>query len=208
MSVSPTLEVEHLHLWRGERHVLQGVSFCARPGELVHVTGPNGAGKTTLLRVLAGLAQAEEGSARWPQADRANPASNSHSSLAFLGHKDGLDDALTVRENLAYGLGLAGRAPADGQVEEILDGLNIQAIGGLPAKVLSAGQRRRTSLARIFLSGATTWLLDEPYTHLDAQGRHMLNGQIEDHLADLGVVILTTHEESLLPRAADLHVSL
>lgn len=202
------LIVENIHLWRGERHVLRGISFEQHPGQLVRIAGANGAGKTTLLRVLAGLSLAEEGSLRWRgDAERTNSDSE-HGAFSFLGHRDGLDDSLSTRENLVFSLRLTGCQPGAAEITTALDELSLTEQVDLQARVLSAGQRRRIGLARVFLSGAGAWLLDEPYTHLDVDGRRVLNQRLERHLGAGGLVVMSTHDAALLPRPADLEVAL
>lgn len=207
--MSPKLEViaENIHLWRGERHLLRGTSLTAVGGQLVQLAGLNGSGKTTLLRVLAGLTRPEEGRVHW-QCDDALPWNHARGRVAFLGHKAALDDALSVIENVRYSLAMTGDREPPSSLPETLSKLNLTDQANLAAKSLSAGQRRRTALARVFLCGLPVWLLDEPYTHLDDQGRELLNHHIEAKLAAGGLVILTTHEAASLPRAPDLRVSL
>lgn len=207
MRATLQLTAGDIHLWRGERHLLRGTSFAAGPGHLLQLAGRNGSGKTTLLRVLAGLTQPEEGHVRW-HCDDANRWNVARGRVAYLGHKDALDDALSVSENIKYGLAMLGASEAASRLANTLASLNLGELADLPAKALSAGQRRRTALARVFLSGMPGWLLDEPYTHLDQQGRDVLNARIEDQLAGGGLVILTTHDEGFLPRAPDMKVSL
>ena len=207
MDAALRLIAEDVHLWRGERHLLRGISLTSGSGLLVQLSGANGSGKTTFLRVLAGLTQPEEGAVRWHSGTEAD-AQGGRGKVAFLGHKDALDDALSVEENIRYGLALLGVKHIDSRLAVMLDKLNLGPQAKLAARLLSAGQRRRTALARVFLSSMPAWLLDEPYTHLDRQGRSLLNQHIDAQLAAGGFVILTTHDEGSLPRAPDLRVEL
>lgn len=207
MGTALKVTADNIHLWRGERHLLRGASFIADAGQLVQLTGANGSGKTTLLRVLAGLTRPEEGHVRW-DCDDTLTWQGARGRIAFLGHKDALDDALSVEENIRYSVAMAGARVVNSVLKQTLANLNLEAQAALQAKALSAGQRRRTALARVFMSSMPAWLLDEPYTHLDEQGRGLLNRHIEAQLSGGGLVVLTTHEEGSLPRAPDLRVAL
>lgn len=207
MSTSLRLSAKDIHLWRGERHLLCGTSLAAMGGQLVQLAGPNGSGKTTMLRILAGLTRPEEGAVNWSANDAYNWRS-ARGRVAYLGHRDALDDSLSVIENVQYLIAMAGAGASEAAVQATLTSLNLEAQAQLPAKSLSAGQRRRTALARVFMSNKPAWLLDEPYTHLDEQGRSVLNQHIEAQLAGGGLVVLTTHEQTSLPRQPDMMVAL
>ncbi len=200
--------VENIHLWRGHRQILDGVGFSAQAGSLVHVSGANGSGKTTLLRTVCGLSLPEEGEIAWRSRSTREFAQEFRSQIAFLGHRDSISDELNTRENLRYGLAMMGSRADHAAIELVLKQLHMDRHAHLPARVLSAGQRRRAALARVFLSAARLWLLDEPYTHLDGQGRDTLNEKIVQQLAGGGIVILTTHDVTLLPRPADHEVAI
>jgi heme exporter protein A len=188
------LEALHLHLWRGDRHVLKGLSFSVAPGELVHVRGPNGVGKTSLLRTLAGFLYPEEGEVRW-QGQRIDADRDGYSSaLAYLGHDNGLKSDLTARENLHYALGLR-HAVAGDALDSTLIRLGVGAVADLPVRSLSAGQRRRVALARVALGQASLWLLDEPFTNLDAAGAAAGAALLNEHAAAGGLALLTAHGE-------------
>ena len=188
------LEALQLHLWRGDRHVLKGLSFAVAPGELVHVRGPNGAGKTSLLRTLAGFLYPEEGEVRW-RGQRIGADRDGYSAtLAYLGHDNGLKSDLTARENLRYALGLR-RAVAPEILDAALTRLGVGAEADLPVRSLSAGQRRRVALARVALAQATLWLLDEPFTNLDAAGAAAGAALLHEHAATGGLALLTAHGE-------------
>ena len=202
------IQVENIHLWRGDRQVLNGVGFSAGEGDLVHISGANGSGKTTLLRTICGLSLQEEGEIAWQGRSTADVAQEYRSQIAFLGHKDSINDELDTWENIRYGLALMGSRADRAVVETTLAELHMEAHAHLPARVLSAGQRRRAALARVFLSAARVWMLDEPYTHLDSQGRDTLNARIMHQLAGGGIVIIITHEPKLLPRQANHEIAI
>jgi len=190
-SVSSGLEAENLLLFRGDRCLLNEVSFAVRPGEGLVLRGPNGTGKTTLLRVMCGLTSPEEGEVLW----QGNPIRKDreawHRVLGWSGHLSGLKSELTIRENLKFAAAIAGRSAA-----EVPEELGLSACLDLPARVLSAGQQRRSALARVLLSNALVWVLDEPYTNLDTQGQDYLNASLDSHLASGGMALIASHGEA------------
>lgn len=192
------LEARKLHVWRGPRHVLRGVSFRVCDGESLHVRGPNGSGKTTLLRTLAGFLWPESGSLYWGgqpvEADRDGFAAD----LAYLGHDNGLKADLTSAENLRYASGI--RHPTDaGAIRTVLARLGVAEHAGQPVRSLSAGQRRRVAMARVVLARARLWLLDEPFTNLDVAGIRELSMVVAEHVNGGGSAVLTAHAELDLP---------
>lgn len=187
------LEVSGVHLWRGDRHVLKGVSLRLQPGEALQLLWPNGVGKTSLLRVAAGLLPAEAGSICWQGISTVEHPHAYAQDLAYLGHDLALKGDLTVLENLRYSLGL--RRPWDGAlVQSTLQQLGIATLGDRLVRQLSAGQQRRVALARLVLWDARLWLLDEPAANLDAAGQAQVVAVIEQHLAGGGAVLLSTHQ--------------
>jgi heme exporter protein A len=187
------LAVDDVHVWRGDRHVLKGVSLRLGSGELLHVWGPNGAGKSTLLRVITGLMRPEQGAVRWAgESITDNPAAF-HAALAYASHEPALKGDLTALENLRFAVGLKRRV-ADEELREALGRAGAAACADLPARVLSAGQRRRVTLARVLAVRAAVWLLDEPYTNLDASGAELLSRLLERHLDGGGAALLVAHQ--------------
>jgi heme exporter protein A len=188
---APDLQVADLACRRGGRKVFAGVSFALAAGQLLALTGRNGSGKTTLLRALALLAPAEAGTVRWQGSDVAADAERWRGRLAWLGHLDGLKGDLSVRENLAVANRLRGAAP-DG-IAPALAAFDLASLAARPVRTLSAGQRRRTALARIAASGAPLWLLDEPLNALDAPSQQQLLSVLAGHLARGGLAVAATH---------------
>ena len=187
------LEVENLHLWRGERHVLRGVHFALARGACLEVCGANGSGKTTLLRTLCGLIYPEEGRVLWNGENVRRDLRAFHAALAYHGHEPPLKSDLTARENLHYWIGIRRQLSA----EELTAAL--ARVGALPfcerqVRTLSAGQRRRVALAGIALLAVPLWLLDEPATNLDAEGRDLVADLICEQLARGGMVVAAVHQ--------------
>ena len=187
------LEVTQLHLWRGERHVLRGLSFSLGAGQVLQLLWPNGAGKTSLLRCIAGFLQPESGHIRWEGHATSDDVPAFCRDLAYLGHDLALKGDLTVEENLRFGL--AVRRPVDAaQILAALTDVGLGAYVDEPVRRLSAGQQRRVALARLSLWGARLWLLDEPVSNLDAAGQALVIESIGRHLARGGAALLSTHQ--------------
>jgi heme exporter protein A len=195
---SDGLEFDQVHVWRGDRHVLQGVSALVRPRELLHISGPNGTGKTTLLRVVSGLLRPEQGSVTWLGQSIITSRTEYQAALAYASHEPALKSDLTAIENLHFAVGLKRRITA-GELRAALDRTGVGACADLQARVLSAGQRRRVALARVLAMSATVWLLDEPYTNLDASGADLVSGLLQAHVQGGGLALVVAHHELLLP---------
>jgi heme exporter protein A len=194
MNMSNALCVEKVHVWRGDRHVLQGVSAQIQPHELLHISGPNGAGKTTLLRVVSGLLRPEQGSVTWLGQSIAASRTSYQAALAYASHEPALKADLTALENLRFAVGLKRRVTA----HELRAALARTGVGGcadLPARVLSAGQRRRVAMARVLAMSATVWLLDEPYANLDAAGQELVSELLQTHVLGGGMAMVVAHHE-------------
>jgi heme exporter protein A len=185
------LSVSGLHLWRGDRHVLDGVSFSAESGECVLLTGKNGAGKTTLLRAIAGLLEPEAGQVTWRGTPARARRHDFHAELAYLGHEPPLKGDLTGRENLGFSIGIRRRVTA-ADIDAALARTGALGFADRATRRLSAGQRRRVALAGVLLSNSLLWLLDEPTTNLDADGQQLVATLIDEQLAR-GLVVAAVH---------------
>lgn len=185
-------ELRGIELWRGERHLLQNVSLEVKAGEVLQLAGANGVGKTSLLRVACGLLPAESGeivcNGQPLHADR----ENFNRQLAYLAHTNALKADLTAAENLRFEVSL--RQPTSKpRCLEALTRLGIAECADLPARALSAGQRRRLALARVMLLDARLWILDEPTTNLDASGIEHVERLIATHLDGGGCALVAAH---------------
>ena len=186
---------EGLHLWRGDRHVLRGVSLELRGGQILQLTGSNGAGKTTLLRVLCGLAYVEEGNVFWRGENVRSNMHGYHAELAYVGHEPPLKADLTARENLHYWVGMR-RPLTFAQIEAALDEVGAaDEWRDRAVRTLSAGQRRRVALAGLSLLSVPLWLLDEPTTNLDTAGQTLVTRMLEAHVARGGLAVVAVHHE-------------
>jgi heme exporter protein A len=172
---------------RAGRKVFEGVGFKVRGGELLAVTGPNGAGKSSLLRLVAGLLQPAGGQVVLRGTDaELTIGEQAH----YIGHLEALKPALTVAENLSFWKAVFGGVD---EVAGALAVVGLGALGHLPALYLSAGQRRRLSLARLLVAARPIWLLDEPRSNLDAAGGAMVSEIMDRHLAGGGLILAVEH---------------
>lgn len=181
MSNGPLLHADGLGAVRGERVLFRDVSVSAHPGELILLRGANGTGKTTLLRQLAGLSEAQAGTIE--------RAGLHH----WIGHTNGLKAHETPRSHLRHWASVWGSAR---DVDTILKAIGMARPANVPCRMLSAGQKRRTALARLALEDRNLWLLDEPFNALDTEGQKLLATRIEAHRASGGAVIAALHGAS------------
>jgi len=197
MNSSPGLCVDAVHLWRGDQHVLRGASLTLKPGELLHLWGPNGTGKTTLLRIICGLLRPEQGMVSWLGRPINQQRSEYQAAMAYVSHETALKGDLTAIENLRYSVGLKRRV-SEAELRANLDLTGVNHCADLPVRILSAGQRRRVTMARLLALGATLWLLDEPYTNLDAAGSALMSQLLEQHVGAGGLAVVVAHQELVL----------
>ena len=188
---------------RSARPVFRGLAFQVESGGALVLTGPNGSGKSSLLRLMAGLLPPAAGSLSWNGQAISDDPDAHRMRLRYLGHLDAVKPALTAAENLAFWAGLMGGDP-DTAVAPALDALGIGHLSDLPARFLSAGQKRRLNLARLALAPAAIWLLDEPATALDAETTGRLRALIQRHRDAGGMAVVSTHSDLGLKDAANL----
>lgn len=201
------LLADNLTLARGQRVLIRDLSLAAREGEALVIVGPNGAGKTTLIRALAGFIRPEAGRIELqggdPERDRAE-------QCHYVGHLTGLKANLTAFENLVFWSDyLATGTPAQptgARVTAALARLALSHLADIPAGLLSAGQKRRLSLARLLVATRPVWLLDEPTSSLDDASTGLLTGILNEHLSSGGIVVAATHLPLGLAKATTLRL--
>ena len=186
---------------RGGRTVFRDVNLAVGAGEALLVTGPNAAGKSSLLRLVAGLLRPQQG---WIELEGADPELTIAEQAHYLGHQDALKPALSVSENLGFWTAFLGGDL--GKAADALATVGLAALGALPASYLSAGQRRRLSLARLLAVQRPLWLLDEPTSALDTAAQAMLAALMQAHLAGGGLILAATHGAIGLERASELRL--
>ncbi|ODS24732.1 hypothetical protein AB835_02385 [Candidatus Endobugula sertula] len=197
MSIVPLLELQQLQCVRDERVLFTGIDYMINSGDIVQIEGPNGSGKTTLLRTLIQLFPHDEGQMLWQGHPVSHVRYDFLSDLLFIGHLPGVKKTLTSRENLNFLANLQGYYTAE-QVDEALVQVGLYGYEEVIGYQLSAGQSRRIALARLYLTQARLWILDEPYTALDAQGIGKLEMLFIQHVEQGGAVIFTSHQPSNL----------
>lgn len=190
----PDLSVKNLHVFRGDRHLLKGLSLTVERGRCLQVMGRNGAGKTTLLRVLAGLLEPESMDLHLGERKLQPRDPDYQAALGYLGHEPALKADLTGAENLRFAVGLR-RLIGEPELAAALRRVGAQDFAYRLVRTLSAGQKRRIALAGLYLSGARLWLLDEPATNLDETGQALVTSLIEERLATSGLVVAATHQD-------------
>lgn len=203
------LEAANLECVRGDRTLFSDLSFSLSGGVLLRVAGANGSGKTSLLRILCGLLSPTQGEVRWRGSDIRSLREEYWKEIIYLGHLNAVKDELTATENLMVACTLAGMKVGRDQAMAALHCFGLADCAELPAKVLSQGQRRRVSLARLILSEKLPlWILDEPFTALDAAAVDYMQTLIAEHVARGATVVLTTHQEARIATAAMITIDL
>lgn len=187
------LSANGLTLVRGERCLFEGLEFALNPGELLLLEGQNGSGKTSLMRAIVGMLSLEDGEILWNGEPVLRQRQVFHGSLVWLAHQTGLKGDLTLVENLEFERVLRPQSARD--PAHIFERLGIARLKRLPVRFLSAGQQRRVALSRMLLADVALWLLDEPFTNLDREGRELVVELVEEHLASGGLCVLAGHQD-------------
>ena len=185
------LQGENLSCTRDDRELFSGLSFAVRPGQVLLLEGQNGSGKTSLLRIICGFREPDTGAVRWGGDEI--PHHQYYSDMAYVGHLDGIKKELTVLENLrlAQALSQAGKLT----IQQALDKVRLSGYEDTLIQALSAGQKRRLSLARLLITHNILWILDEPFTSLDKQGIVLVETLMVEHCANGGMMVLTSHHD-------------
>ena len=195
MTMSNELRVHALTCIRGDRRLFSDLSFELASGQLLYLKGRNGSGKTTLLRSLCGLFHPDAGEVMWSGKKVSDLGERFYQDVLYIGHAPGIKLDLTPVENLRVYSRLHGLQADDRSLWQALQALGLKGFEDLPARMLSAGQKRRIALARLFIDRAPLWILDEPFTALDVAAVDLLQEMIAEHVSAGGMVILTTHQE-------------
>ncbi len=194
MNTKPLLEGQGLTCIRDGRTLFQELDLTLGSGELLQIEGVNGAGKTSLLRLLCGLAQPRDGNIYWQGVPIRQCRTDYHEQLLYIGHQPGIKDELTALENLRFFHALSGHGDNDEDLFQALDQVGLYGYEDAPVRTLSAGQRRRVALARLWLNRASLWILDEPFTAIDRKGIANLEAILSRHAQSGGMVVLTSHQ--------------
>ena len=207
MSSHP-LEVHQLSCIRGDRRLFSDLSFELHAGQVLYLKGRNGTGKTTLQRSISGLFHPDAGEIRWDNQSITDLGESFYRDVLYIGHAPGIKLDLAAVENLRFQSRLKELSVSEEQIWDALRKLGLAGFEDLPARVLSAGQKRRIALARLFLDQSRLWILDEPFTALDVAAVELLLELITQHLGLDGMVILTTHQEVDLPAQRVMEITL
>ncbi len=202
------LEIRDLECVRGDHCLFKGLSFSLQGGELLYLRGSNGSGKTSLLRTVCGLLEPAGGEVLWKGKNVRSQRDEFNAELTYLGHLNGVKGELTAFENLRLGDALSGLAVSEDDIYDALERIGLGGREDLPTQVLSQGQKRRVALARLLLSKASLWVLDEPFTALDVGAVDQLAKLIEAHLQKGGMAMFTTHQVVDIQAAAVREVNL
>lgn len=203
----PRFKTKGLESIRRDTVLFHDVSFQLNDGELLQIDGINGSGKSTLLRICAGLTLANSGTVCWDRQPIQSSRQHFNQAMSYVGHLNGIRDTLTIRENLQVIHALAGAsAPLDSR--PVLDRMGLAVAEDNLAGKLSAGQKRRLGLARLLLKESRLWLLDEPFTSLDREGKERIEELILAHCRQGGITVFATHQRMEIAGAAVRHIHL
>ena len=197
MSHAPLLSVENLAFERDDSCLFSAVNFSVDAGDILQIEGANGSGKTTLLRLLTGSLQPSAGEISYLGQSLSQCRYNYLSDMLYIGHQPAVTLNLSAEENLRWMIATSAQSNTL-SIEEALTQVGLAGYSDIPCYALSAGQHRRVALARLLISEARLWYLDEPFTSIDKQGVAFLQSCLQQHRAKGGAVILSTHQDLAL----------
>jgi len=189
------LECINLECMRGDRRLFSGLNFSMNEGELLHIKGANGSGKTSLMRIMGGLMLQTDGEIRWNSNNIRKLREEYQKDMLYLGHLPGIKADLTALENLRVNMAMSGHEISEDEAWKALGTIGLKGREDLPARVLSQGQQRRVALARMLVTKAKIWILDEPFTALDVKAVAMLQDVLSEHIGKKGMIALSTHQD-------------
>ncbi len=192
MPSSKVIVAKNVSCARGDNQLFEDINFELFEGQCLHLTGPNGCGKTSLLRLISGINSAETGTITWCGEDIVSNV-NYYAQSAYIAHKEGLKNELTAIENLRHYQQL-DTIRDECALDDVLAKMGILKCADLLAQQLSFGQRRRLSFARLLITTTPLWILDEPFTGIDTDGRELIESLCVQHLRDKGLIIMTHHQ--------------
>jgi heme exporter protein A len=193
MSSTELLQIENLACIRDDRVLFEHLSLSLAAGQMLLVEGRNGSGKTSLLRILTGLKLADEGEVLWRGKDIQQLAADYTEQVSYVGHHDGVKRDLSCLENLR--LVQAMGKPSGVELDEALERVSLFRFGDTLVSNLSAGQKRRLALSRLMVTESLLWILDEPFTSLDKKSMAGFELMFENHLAQEGIIVMTSHHD-------------
>jgi heme exporter protein A len=198
-----TLKADALSCIRDDRVLFEDLSFVVEASQVLLLEGQNGSGKTSLLRILCGFREPDTGEIYWCGQLLDNQY---YAQMMYVGHQDGVKNELTVRENLLMSLALGSASQLS--IEQTLEKVYLHGFDDMLVQSLSAGQKRRLSLARLLITDNKLWILDEPFTSLDKQGIAVVEALMIEHVKQGGLIVLTSHHEVKLPGINTLRINL
>ncbi len=195
--MSALLQTHDLSCVKDDRVLFEDMNLSLSPGQILLVEGKNGSGKTSLLRILTGLSLPESGEVWWKGKPISEVGADYYEQVNYVGHHDGNKRDLTCLENLRLVQAMGKPLPID--LDDALEKVNLYRFGDNYVATLSAGQKRRLALARLVVTEARLWIMDEPFTSLDKASMAMFQEMFESHLANDGVIVMTSHHDIEMP---------